>query len=366
MMRTLQKTGTEARSAYLPGLLALLLLPCLLALQPLPDAVEARGGDLVQVRVQVRAENGEEIYATPAGARDQVVVGEETPVPGLGAALVGMKTGESRDVAVSAKDVGLKPDPQLQKELPCRQKLPRLLKVPAERFVKVTGGFPQAGAEVQVSPYLTARVAAIDRAAVELAIEKPEQTVFEEPFGTVTIRDSGEEMETVLQPKIGAPFSLGGQSGRITASDGETFTVDFNPPHLGRNLNLHVELVERVPAEQFEGLAIDWQENLEEGLSLAREQHKPAIMILYADWCQWCERFFRETASDPRVLVEKDKFVWLKVNSDVESRFKEQFEQSSFPMLVFFDADGRVIRKTEGFLDGAKLAASLQGLAGQM
>ena len=83
-------------------------------------------------------------------------------------------------------------------------------------------------------------------------------------------------------------------------------------------------------------------------------------MILYADWCGWCKKTFAETIPDPRVSRLKDKFVWMKVNSDKETKYKQMYGQNGFPMMVLLRPDGTVAEKIDGFRDGAALGRVLK------
>jgi thiol:disulfide interchange protein len=146
----------------------------------------------------------------------------------------------------------------------------------------------------------------------------------------------------------------------VVALDDDSYTVDFNHPLAGKKLTVDLELVSLIKGDAFKGINLSWLENHDQGLAAARQAGKPAVLVLYAEWCQWCKKTFAETVQDPRVKELKDNFTWVKVNSNQQKQYMEKYGQSGFPMIVLFNPDGTVARKIEGFRDGAALAAELR------
>ena len=60
---------------------------------------------------------------------------------------------------------------------------------------------------------------------------------------------------------------------------------------------------------------------------------KPAIVDFYADWCGPCRRL--------SPVLEKDKIVIYKVNTDKERELAAAFGITSLPTLVFIPMDGK-------------------------
>lgn len=342
-------------------------------------------GDVAVVQVTAALEDGTVLFTTLEPiARDseipkmdgyaapqeffpeEIVAGRSASIPGLADAVLGMTTGERRTVAVPAEKAFGAPDPALRRKFPCEKVLPTTMRIPAERFVQMTGAFPVAGQELPLFPYVKTRIARVDQTSVELALQAENGRRIEETFGTVEITTDAQHIRTRLTPRLGAEFMAENRRGRIVSSDGIEFTVDFNPPLAGKTLVLDLEVVKRIPADSFADKTISWEEELETGLQTARQQHKPAVLVLYADWCSWCERLLKESVTDPRVKSLQDKFVWMKINSDLEKQFKERFGQKKFPMVVYFSPEGEVLQKAEGFKDGDLLHRELRHLVETM
>ncbi len=348
----------------------------------LPDvAVDTKilQGDMVTVEVTAALKDGQVLFTTweqiaqdqhipkmkgyvspPHFSPELVIAGQSASIQGLADAVLGMSVGEKRTVTVPAEKAFGAPDPALRRQFPCERVMPVTMQVSAERFVQMTGAFPVAGKELDLFPYVTTRVTRVDETSVDLQLQAKNSQRIEEAFGTVEISVDEQEIRTRLTPKLGSDFPLENRVGRIVSSDGVEFTVDFNPPVAGQALVLDLEVVKQVPAGSYDDKTISWSEELEAGLQRARQENKPAVLVLYADWCSWCKRLLGESVTDPRIKSLQDEFVWMKINSDVEKQFKERFEQKSFPMVVYFNPDGKVLQKAEGFKDGNTLYRELR------
>jgi uncharacterized protein YyaL (SSP411 family) len=114
-------------------------------------------------------------------------------------------------------------------------------------------------------------------------------------------------------------------------------------------------------AATFRDAAISWREDHDRALADAAKAGKPVVLVLYAEWCGWCKKLFGESLQDPRVTRLRDRFVWVKVNSNQETEYKTRYGQNGFPMIVMIRPDGSIYRKLDGFRDGAALARELRG-----
>jgi len=138
--------------------------------------------------------------------------------------------------------------------------------------------------------------------------------------------------------------------------------VDGNHPLAGKNIVIDLEVVKVTGAAAKKTKPVDWIEDHEKGVAKAKEEGKPALLVLYAEWCGYCKKLFDETIPDPRIERIKDKFVWVKVNSDKEKKYYDQYGQKGYPLLVFLKPDGSVIKKIDGYRDARGLKAELEGV----
>lgn len=114
---------------------------------------------------------------------------------------------------------------------------------------------------------------------------------------------------------------------------------------------------------------ITFETSVDDGLKVAREQHKPLIVFLKKPGCPHCAAFEKDTLSVPS--VEKylaDNFVCSRVlsGSRDEQVLKHDFGCNAFPHFVVFDSDGKYIGRwfgqphsAEEFISQAKAASQL-------
>lgn len=171
-----------------------------------------------------------------------------------------------------------------------------------------------------------------------------------------------EENEFLVRLEVtpGAVIRTGPLVGRISKVEEETFTIDYGHPFGGEALSCLVEA--RPLAEISESGSLGWLNNYEQGLAQARREDKPVFLMLYADWCKWCHKMFDEVLQDKQLIALQNRFVWLRINSDIQEQFMEQFGQEKFPTLVVLDPEGRELKKMVGFKDAPALRHELESI----
>jgi FKBP-type peptidyl-prolyl cis-trans isomerase 2 len=341
---------------------------------------EVRSGDLVTLNYTVTLEDGSLVATTresaardqavkkvswyrdePAYAAVEAVAGRQEIMPGLGEALVGMKQGEKKRITLTPEQAFGMPDPAKSQQMPCSQTFPRVIRMPADEYVKRFSGFPMVNKEVELLPYFKSRVTEVTERDVALEYLVSDGASFGDSFGTVSVAVVGDRITTTLKPQVGAPFPLKDGFGIVSATDGLTFTVDFNHPLAGKSIVLELETVSIAPETAAAG-AIEWNDNYDAGLARAKQEGKPVFLMLHADWCSWCKKSFSETFPDPRISALKDRFVWVRINSDKELKYKQQFGQDGFPMMVLLNSDGSVLKKIDGYRDARALREEIRAV----
>ncbi len=330
------------------------------------DQEQVAPGDLVEVVYTAVLDDGQRVQGPgspvpgPDGrTRAMVVAGESTSLPGLGQAVMGM--------AVEKKQVDLSPEQAFGTSTrENRQLLPRVRELPLEMgirkqdYIKMFKSLPSPGTRIQVNPYFKSQV--IKVTDTHLIVKNLAQDGFTEqaPFGKTQVSVKDGNVKILLTPVVGAPFEIQGRSGRILSFNDKEFIVDFNHPHAGKRLKIDVEVISITQASVFEKIKIPWIQDHDLGYEIALEKKKAKVLVLYADWCQWCEKMFAETFTDPRIKKFKDEFVWVKANSDQDRSLKDLYGQEGFPMVVLTDSKGSVYKKMEGFKDAESLMSELE------
>ncbi len=100
--------------------------------------------------------------------------------------------------------------------------------------------------------------------------------------------------------------------------------------------------------------------SLAQALQLAKTQNKPLFVFAHASWCPTCKKMEQE------VLVKKDLGetynnqlvnVAIDVDSPEGKKLNELHTIRATPTLFFFNADGSVAKKLEGFTTDQELLA---------
>jgi FKBP-type peptidyl-prolyl cis-trans isomerase 2 len=342
------------------------------------SAVPSVNGDLATVNYTAMLEDGSVFYTTRKAVADDPAVkkapwfsapkdfsGETVPVgkaalmPGIGDALAGMTVGATKRLTLPPEQAFGPNDPQKIQSLPLVRTMSRTITVPAEEYVKRFGSFPVVGQEIPLTPYFPAKITAVREREVDLLLMAENGQIYDEPFGSTEITVDDTTITTTLKPVIGSIFPMQNSNGIITASDAATFTVDMNNPLAGKTVTIDLELTGLTPAATLSSAELPWLEDHDAALAVAKKEGKPALLVLHADWCSFCKKLFSETMPDPRISALRDKFTWIKVNSDKLTEYKKLYGQEGYPMIVLFKADGTIVQKLDGYQEAARLRAAL-------
>lgn len=303
-------------------------------------------------------------YYEPAHfAPDLVVAGGRNRLPGLGEAVIGMTVGERKTITLPpAKCFGLRDEARLV-SYPTTKTIPRIIHMTSDEYVEFFKSSPLTGKKVQINPYLAATVQGLSENGVTLEVTVEDDEALYEDFGRTEVRVGNDKIILTLHPRLGAIFALPHQKGSIVAVENGSFTVDFNHPLAGKPLIFDLEIISRMKATTLAGVAIPWEEDYRRGLALARSLEKPSLVVLYSHAGDPCRLLFGETLRDPRIRLLKDRFVWIKVNSETHPEIDQIYGQHGIPLLVLHNSAGAVVTKMNGFRDAATLREELDHAA---
>jgi thiol:disulfide interchange protein len=103
--------------------------------------------------------------------------------------------------------------------------------------------------------------------------------------------------------------------------------------------------------------------DLPQALDRARSGGQIVMVDVYTDWCGWCKKLDRETYSDRRVREALRDFVPIKINAEKGGRsVAEKYGVEGFPTILFVAADGRVVRKVQGYVDADEMLRILASM----
>ncbi|MEW5802593.1 MAG: thioredoxin family protein [bacterium] len=343
------------------------------------DKNKVQKGDLIYIDYTISLEDGQ-VFFTTQDSVDQdpgrvkmaayqkpkqftpveMIVGELDMIPGLSEALIGFVVHQTGKITIPADKLGIPRDEKKIQKLQRVKRIPKIQTIPADQYVQKFKTFPNLHDRVHLTPYFDADVTEVtpQYARLEAIVEDGEQ--IEDPFGTAGVYLDGNDVVISMQPTIGASIQLDeGKVGIITQADDESFTVDFNHPLAGKNIVIDFEVVSLTKESEFKGKELSWMEDHDQALALARQENKPVVLLLYADWCPWCQKLFQETFPHPLINALADDFIWLKINSEKEKKYKELYQQDGYPLIVLMDAHSDIIKKMNEFVTAPSLRKEL-------
>nr|WP_319395363.1 thioredoxin family protein [uncultured Desulfobacter sp.] len=288
------------------------------------------------------------------------IAGEKTLVPGLGLAVIGMKEGEHQTKAIPAEQAYGERKAEKIKKFPRLQKFPVTMKVITADYQKRFKSLPAKGEIIQVNPYFKSKVLDVEDDFIQLENLAEDGQIQETDLGKTSIRIDQGVIEIRLDPVMGADFFQNQKRGWITDIEDASFTVDFNHPFAGKQFVLDYTILSLQKASYFTDIHLPWIDDYDQGLQAAKTQKKNEVLVLYADWCQWCTKMFEHTFEDPRIKQLKDEFIWVKANSDKDESLMARYGQDGFPMIVLLDDKGTVIKKISGFKAAPQLLPELK------
>ncbi len=98
--------------------------------------------------------------------------------------------------------------------------------------------------------------------------------------------------------------------------------------------------------------SIQWQNNLDRALSMAKENHSKVIVDVYTDWCGWCKKMDKNIYTDPQVVALSSRYVFLKLNAEdggQGERFTRDMNVKGYPTTVIIDENGRAVNTIRGY-----------------
>ncbi len=103
---------------------------------------------------------------------------------------------------------------------------------------------------------------------------------------------------------------------------------------------------------------IQFYHDFDEALAEAEKTGKPLFVDAYASWCGPCKWMSAKTFTQKSVGdYYNTHFINVKIDAEKGKgkAFAQKYNIRAYPTLFFIGADGKLIQKTEGALDGVQL-----------
>jgi FKBP-type peptidyl-prolyl cis-trans isomerase 2 len=312
-----------------------------------------QNGDLAEVGYTLSMTDGSIVYESHNAEKtvktELMIVGAAATPLMFSRTLLGMKKDDTCKVLLPKEDTGIAYDNRKLHKYPREKQIQKNLSFDIKGFEKQFGMPPQPGRKIVLTPFFSSVITDVTDTKVILNAEIPEAKTVKNDLGTTEIIVKKTAIILRLTPDKGAKFFMGNEKGVVTDYDDHYFTVDFNPVYAGKELYLSLHVKSLVKSSAFLPSEINWTVDYGKALETAVKEGKNLVVFLYSDTCPWCKRMEDEVLYAPGLRAMEDDFLWVKINSGKERFFKEQFEQTGYPLTLIIDFDEVVHKRMKGF-----------------
>ena len=280
-------------------------------------------------------------------SEEVLLSGNKNSMGGLGGHIIGLRNGEKKHIILKPEEAFGEKKEGNTNTYPRTREMALRTEMPPEEYFKNYKSFPVAGRMIDYNPYVKARIEKVAEKEVTLVLEAKEGKRIDSPFGeaVIAVNEEDGKLYITLNPIKGTVF----RGGIITDVQDDKFAVDYNHPLAGETIDIDLTIKQIVKPSTFGNNKVAWLEDYGDALQLSQENHKPLVLLLYADWCEWCKKMLGGTFEDPWVRYFRDEYIWVKVNSDKDRSLYEEFGQNGFPMTVLIDPERDVNKKLDGY-----------------
>lgn len=175
------------------------------------------------------------------------------------------------------------------------------------------------------------------------------------------VNENEEKIKVRLDVEKDSLVRTGPLVGKIIEVTDSQFTIDYGHHFAFESLSCEMEAKPITDLGEATG-TMSWITDYDQGLSQAKREQKPILLMLYADWCDYCHKMFTEVLQDEQITPLQNSLVWMRINSDVQERYMKQFSQKLFPTLIVLDSSGKELKKLEGFHSVTDLKRELESI----
>jgi len=98
---------------------------------------------------------------------------------------------------------------------------------------------------------------------------------------------------------------------------------------------------------------VNYLRNYEMAMKTAKEQNKPVMLVVVADYCPWCKKFERKTLKDSAVMAKvNENFVSIVIDKYKDKgKYPEEFLTPIIPVVFFIEPKKqKVLTKTVAYM----------------
>jgi thiol:disulfide interchange protein len=116
-------------------------------------------------------------------------------------------------------------------------------------------------------------------------------------------------------------------------------------------------------SEENPAAKIQWVQDLPEGLRLAKETGKPAMLFFTADWCGPCVELKKYVFSDKRVAEASSRLVNIYIDVDKNYDAIATYKVRGIPAVFFLNPGGEIVERYAGDRSVASFVKQMTAIA---
>lgn len=106
---------------------------------------------------------------------------------------------------------------------------------------------------------------------------------------------------------------------------------------------------------------IRWQKSFEQGLALAKQNHRLVFVDFYAEWCVPCKEMDRTTFRNPEVAKALAGAIAIRVDIDERKDLAARYPSPGLPYICVLDSNGNLLKSFMGEMDAEQFLAFWNG-----
>ena len=118
-------------------------------------------------------------------------------------------------------------------------------------------------------------------------------------------------------------------------------------------------------ADDVSANKIQWVSDLNEGLRLAKENGKPAMLYFTADWCGPCVELKKHVFTDRKVAEASRRLVNIYVDVDRNHTAAAEYRVRGIPAIFFLSPGGEIVGRYLGDRTPSSFVKQMNAVASQ-
>lgn len=108
---------------------------------------------------------------------------------------------------------------------------------------------------------------------------------------------------------------------------------------------------------------IEWVFNHAEGLRIARESGRPAMLFFTADWCAPCVELKKQVFTDKRVTEASKRLVTIWIDVDKDRETLAAYNVRGIPAIFFLSPAGNAVSRFDRERTAGRFAKEMEEVA---